>query len=232
MRAKDVKDATTLRSHREAVRVFFSRPGPKTIAGIAATLWGARALLGPPGPGDLVGAAAAVAVWPIQEWVAHKYLLHLEPRTIAGKKLDPAFARIHREHHAEPRDIDTLMLPMGVILGSLPLAGGAWLLLLGPSRAALTAMATYSTMALVYEWTHFIVHSNVKPRTAYGRAVRRNHRLHHFRHEQHWFGFTFPAVDRWFGTDPDPDTIEKSPTAMDLHGLFAAEAAELQRSHA
>jgi hypothetical protein len=74
-------------------------------------------------------------------------------------------------------------------------------------------------MALFYEWTHFVVHTNVKPLTAYGRAVRRNHRLHHFRHEQYWFVFTFPRVDHWFGTSPDPAAVKRSPTAMDLHGL-------------
>lgn len=221
-----VTDATTVRSLGQAVRVFFSRRSPKTIAGIAATLWGTRALLGPPGPSDLLAAASAIAVWPVQEWLMHKHLLHLEPRTIAGIRLDPSFARVHREHHAEPRDIDSTLLPTRIIVTALPISAGAWFLLFGVSRATLTAMATYATMALFYEWTHFLVHTNVKPKTEYGKRVRRNHRLHHFRHEAYWFGFTFPLIDRWFGTDPDPDTIVRSRTAMDLHGLEAAHAAQ------
>lgn len=212
-------DGSTIRTRRHAARVFFSRKGPRTIAAIAATSWGARALLGPPGPSDLVAAAAAVIVWPFQEWLAHKHLLHIKPRTIAGIRVDPAFARAHRAHHREPRAVDTTLLPLGVVLAAWPITTAAWLALFGPSRATLTAMATYATMTLFYEWTHFIVHTNVKPKTAYGERVRRNHRLHHFRHEGHWFGFTFPAVDTWLGTDPDPDTIAKSPTAMRLHAI-------------
>jgi hypothetical protein len=225
MTPRSVTDATTVRTRGQALRVFFSRKGPRTLLGAAATTWAARLALGPPGPSDLLAAAAAIGVWPFQEWLLHKYVLHLEPRTVAGVEIDPMFARVHRTHHADPRDIDTTLLPMQVIVGSMPFAAGAWLLLFGPRPAAVTAMATYSTMALFYEWTHFIVHTNVKPLTSYGQHVRRNHRLHHFRDEHHWFGFTFPLVDRWFGTDPDPATIARSRTAMDLYGLRAEDEA-------
>lgn len=218
----DVNNGADVRTHRHAVRVFFSRKSPKALTKIAATAWIGRLLLGPPGPRDLVAATAAIAVWPLQEWFLHKYLLHLEPRTIAGIRIDPGFARAHRNHHADPRDIDMTLLPPKVIRDSLPFAAGIWVLAFGPSRAALTAMATYSTMALFYEWTHFIVHTKVKPLTSYGEKVRRNHRLHHFRHEDYWFAFTLPLIDRLFRTDPDPETITRSPTAMDLHGLRAA----------
>lgn len=216
---------SAIRTHREAVRVFFSRKSPRAIRKIAIGTWLARAVLGPPGPRDLVAAAAAIAVWPVQEWFLHKYLLHLKPTTIAGVRIDPSFARAHRKHHVDPRQIDTTLLPLATIRGAGPLAAAGWLLAFGPSRAALTGMATYSTMALFYEWTHFIVHTNVKPLTAYGRRVRRNHRLHHYRHEGYWFGFTLPLVDRVFGTAPDPDRVEKSVTAMDLYGLEAEAAA-------
>ena len=222
MTAPDTLLGSTIRTHREAVRVFFSKRGPKTIRNIAIGSWLARALLGPPGPRDVVAAATAIAVWPLQEWLLHKYVLHWRPRTIAGVEIDPAFSRAHRKHHVDPRDVDTTLLPIATIHGAAPVAAAGWLALFGPTRAALTAMATYTTMTLFYEWTHFIVHTNVKPRTKYGERVRRNHRLHHYRHEGSWFAFTVPAIDRWFGTDPDPDTIAKSPTAMDLHGLAAS----------
>ena len=221
MTARSVTDATTVRTRGQALRVFFSRKGPRTMLGAAAASWAARLVLGPPGPSDLLAVAAALGVWPFQEWLLHKHVLHLEPFTIGGKTIDPMFVRAHRTHHADPRDIDMTLLPQQVIVGSLPVAAGAWLLLFGLRPAAVTAMATYSTMALFYEWTHFIVHTNVKPLTAYGQTVRRNHRLHHFRDENQWFAFTFPLVDRWFGTDPDPATVTRSRTAMDLHGLRA-----------
>jgi sterol desaturase/sphingolipid hydroxylase (fatty acid hydroxylase superfamily) len=213
-----VRNASEVRTHRQALRVFFSKKTPRRLATIAATSWAARLLLGPPGLRDVAAAAAAIAVWPVQEWVLHKYLLHLEPRTVAGIRIDPDFARAHRDHHADPRDIDKTLLPLRTIRQALPFAAGAWLLAFGPTRAAVTGMATYSTMTLFYEWTHFIVHTNVKPRTRYGEKVRKNHRLHHFRHEDYWFAFTLPIIDRVLGTDPDPDTITRSRTVMNLYG--------------
>ena len=219
VKGADVKNSSDVRTHGRAVRVFFSRKTPRSLAKIAATTWLARLVLGPPGARDLAAAVAAIAVWPLQEWVLHKHLLHLEPFTLGGTHVDPGFARAHREHHADPRDIDKTLLPSSVVRAALPITSAGWLLAFGPTRAALTGMATYSTMALFYEWTHFIVHTNVKPRTAYGERVRRNHRLHHFRAESYWFAFTLPLVDRVFGTAPDPDTVARSRTAMDLHGL-------------
>ncbi|HSD89096.1 MAG TPA: sterol desaturase family protein [Kofleriaceae bacterium] len=219
-----MNDGSKIRTRKEALRVFFSRKGPRTIAKIAAGTWIARLVLGPPGLSDLAAAAAAIGIWPVQEWVLHKYVLHLEPRKIAGKHFDPMFAQAHRTHHADPRDVDMTLLPQQVIVTAAPVAAAGWLMAFGFRRAALTGMATYSTMTLFYEWTHFIVHTNVKPLTSYGKLVRRNHRLHHYRHENYWFGFTFPLIDRWLGTAPDPDTITRSPTAMDLYGLDAQRA--------
>lgn len=223
MTAHDINNGSDVRTHEQALRVFFSKRTPRTIAKIAAGSWAARLFLGPPGLRDVAAAATAIAIWPFQEWVMHKYLLHVEPRTIAGVRIDPDFARAHRDHHADPRDIDGTLLPTKVVHLAGPVAAGLWLLAFGPTRAAVTGMATYSTMTLFYEWTHFIVHTNVKPKTAYGERVRRNHRLHHFRHEGYWFAFTVPLIDRLFGTAPDPKTITRSPTAMDLHGLRAAD---------
>lgn len=222
--ARAVSDAQSIRTIPEALRVFFSRPGPKILAATAGATWGLRALLGPPGLRDLAAAGAVIAWWPFQEWLLHKYLLHLPPGTVAGRRVDPHFARRHRAHHRNPRDVDRTLLPLYVVLGSIPIAGAGCLMLFGPGRAAATAMATYSTMALVYEWTHFFVHTGVAPRSPLARRVRRNHRLHHYRNERHWFAFTMPAVDRWLGTDPDPATVPVSPTATDLHGLEAARA--------
>lgn len=221
-RLLDVHDLASITTYREAVRVFFSRPGPRRIARTAAAAWLTRAALGPPGPAEVAIAAGVAAWWPLQEWLMHRYLLHLEPRTIAGRTFDPMFASRHRYHHEHPTDVDGTLLPVPVISAAIPAAGAIFLGLLGPRRRAVTAMATYSTMALAYEWTHFIVHTGVKPESAYGKKVRRNHLMHHFRNERYWLGFTVPMVDRWLGTDPDPGSVPHSKTATDLHGLRAA----------
>jgi sterol desaturase/sphingolipid hydroxylase (fatty acid hydroxylase superfamily) len=46
--------------------------------------------------------------------------------------------------------------------------------------------------------------------------LQRRHRLHHFKDEHNWLGFTVPYVDDLFGTAPDPSSIPTSPTVRTL----------------
>lgn len=214
-----VVDAVRIDSLGEALRVFFGFPGPRNLAlvGVAASL--GRAVLGPPGLPDVAVCAGVGLYWPIQEWVVHRYLLHLKPRP----GFDPAFARIHRAHHRTPSDVELTLLPWRLLRVAIPTNAALWLLL-SPVRAGLTGIAASSFMALSYEWSHFLVHTSYSPRSGWFRKIRRNHRLHHFYNENYWFGFTSTLVDTVLGTDPEPRGISRSSTARDLHGLSAEEA--------
>jgi|LNFM01.1.fsa_nt_gb hypothetical protein len=212
-------DGEKIHSLADAAREFFSRPGPRLILATAAAHWARRAVAGPPTVGDAVAAGAVIVWWPLQEWLAHKHLLHWEPRPVAGRHVDPFFARKHREHHREPRIIANTLLPVRVVRDAIPASMAVFRLLVPAVRARRTANAMYSTMALAYEWTHFLVHTGYKPKSAFFKRVRRNHRLHHYRNENYWLGFTFPAVDTALGTDPDPSSVSASQTARDLYGL-------------
>ena len=177
-------DGQRIETLRDAARVFFSRPGPRLIAKQAALGWAVRACLGPPTITELGICGAVVAWWPFQEWLAHKHLLHIEPREILGRRVDPLFARKHRAHHREPRDVDLTLLPPEVIRAAIPANLAFWVVVTGASpRKAATGIAAYSTMALLYEWTHFLVHTGVKPKSRFFKRVRRNHRFHHYRNE-------------------------------------------------
>ena len=79
-------------------------------------------------------------------------------------------------------------------------------------------LLTISTLGFVYEWLHYLIHSEYKPRTAPYRALWRHHRLHHYKNEQYWFGVTSTAADRALRTAPAPNEVETSPTARDLLG--------------
>jgi sterol desaturase/sphingolipid hydroxylase (fatty acid hydroxylase superfamily) len=71
---------------------------------------------------------------------------------------------------------------------------------------------------LGYEWTHYLIHSDYKPKTRLYRAIWRNHRNHHYKNEHYWFTVTSSGTaDRVLRTYPDPSTVENSPTAKDLH---------------
>jgi hypothetical protein len=221
------EDGEAITSLHEAARVFFDKPGPRRIAAYAGTAWAARLALGRPRAADLATCAAVAAWWPFQEWLAHKHLLHLEPQE---GRVDPLFAQRHRAHHEEPREIDLTLLPKEVLEAAMPANVALWVGALGLSRTAVTGIAAYSTMALLYEWTHFLVHTGYKPKSELAKKIRRYHRLHHYRSEEHWLGFTLPWVDELLGTAPDPRSVPFSKTARDLFGLRAKEEARAENA--
>ncbi len=76
----------------------------------------------------------------------------------------------------------------------------------------------------VYEWTHYLIHSDYKPKTRVYRAIWRNHRQHHYKNEHYWFTVTSSGTaDRVLGTYPDPAARATSPTAKNLHAERARE---------
>lgn len=232
MNASEKKiDGQQIKTVREAAKVFFGRPAIRTIAAKAGAAWLDRARMGRPRLSDVAITAGVVAWWPFQEWLAHKHILHMKPRPDRNGPAD-LYAAYHRAHHEDPRDIDLVFVPDEVVAQANPLTRPIFFVLTGfNGRRAATADAAYTSMTLLYEWVHFIVHTGVKPdtRRPLGRLyarIRRNHRYHHYLHEDYWYSFVWPDVDKWLGTEPDPKTIEPSPTVKNLHGAnVSSEAA-------
>ena len=210
-------DLRQVRSLRDAARLFCRQPGPRFMLAAAALPAGLRLLAGRPRLRDAGIALAMPLAWGFQEWLAHKYLLHMKPRRFLGRRLDFSFARVHRAHHREPWKRGPVFLPLPVVVGAAPLAAAAWLLAFRRDRrSALTAMTAYAAMALAYEWTHFLTHTGYAPKSRYASEVVRSHRLHHFKNERFWLGFTVPLVDRILKTAPAPADVETSRTARSL----------------
>ena len=85
---------------------------------------------------------------------------------------------------------------------------------------SINAGETVAAIGMVYEWTHYLVHTDYKAKHGLYRTIWRNHRLHHFKNEHYWYAVTSPGIaDRVLGTYPDPQTVPTSPTARNL---FAA----------
>jgi len=159
-------------------------------------------------------ALAIAALWPLQEWYLHKAVLHQPPLRFGKHVWEPPHVRRHRLHHLEPWRLDLTLLPL-YVHALAPVVVFAAVMLL-PATLAATAVAAYFAMALQYEWIHFLVHTRYRPRGRIYRSLWRNHRLHHFKNEAYWFGFTVATVDEWFGTAPDPRDVATSPTARTL----------------
>lgn len=198
----------------EAVRLFLGTPSARVLGGQAVVFAALRAREGGLDHGDALLAAGVGIWWPLQEWLAHRYILHARPRRVLGRTIDPMVARKHREHHADPWN--NAGLPLSFLLPAVPVHVMVWLLLTRSRNRALTGMLAYGTATLVYEWTHFLTHTSYRPRRSWYRKLQRRHRLHHFKDEHNWLGFTVPYVDDLFGTAPDPGTVETSPTVRTL----------------
>jgi hypothetical protein len=209
-------DTPAARTSLAAQAGFFLRhTSPLLLALNALALVVARATIGGFTWLDAPVLVVTVAWWPFQEWLFHKVLLHRRPTRLFGRTLDPGFARAHRAHHRQPWIVDKTLLPVPLLLVLIALQPVSWLL--WPSwHLGLTAGAAYACCALAYEWTHYLCHSHYVPRGTYYRRIWKNHRLHHFKNEHHWYSFTVPMVDAWLGTDPDAASVATSETVRTL----------------
>jgi hypothetical protein len=198
-------------------REFVRRPSPPMIGAALALAALARARYGGPGRRDAAIAGGLVAVHPFTEWLIHVYLLHSRPVRVGGRTYDLPAAREHREHHAAPAELDGVLVPTHVLRVFLPLiAVVSWLLARGRGRDAASGALTAYAILAAYEWCHFLIHTPYVPRGRLYRAIRRAHRLHHYKNERYWFGVTSSVGDRVLGTFPEPGEVERSETARTL----------------
>jgi hypothetical protein len=206
-----------------ATKEFWLHPSPWLIAATLVTAWALRVRHGDWGRGDALVPLLLVATFPVLEWVIHVFVLHARPRHVGPVTVDSLLARKHREHHANPRDIPLVFIPWPVFLWLIPLLAALSVVVLPAVGLSLGTGLTYlgamTALGLGYEWTHFLIHSDYRPRTRAYKAIWRNHRLHHYKNEHYWFSVTTSGTsDRLFGTYPAPGTVSTSPTAKNLHG--------------
>jgi hypothetical protein len=203
-------------SLREALPRFLAHPSPAILAALLAAALSARLALGGFSAADLLPPLALLVVWPFQEWGIHVFLLHAKPFVLAGRRFDLALARKHRRHHADPENLAILFIPLASYLYSVPLLALFWWSVTPRPELALTGIACHLALALRYEWVHYLIHTRYRPRTAWFRRLWRNHRLHHFRNERHWWGVSLLAADRLLGTGGDEQSIAASGTCRTL----------------
>lgn len=179
----------------DALKRFFFGPdvGPILVVTSIFSLVSIRLNMGPIMIDDILLFVLAVIFWSFQEHIMHDKLLH--------SNFDWYGKSIHKEHHDKPYfhiSID----PPELLLGWL---GSVFLLLcafLPKISLALSCTIGYSCAGLFYEWCHYFVHTRVRPRSSFFKRVREHHIKHHMVDSQYWFGFSIPAIDDLFGTNP------------------------------
>lgn len=201
-----------------AAAEFWRHPSPWLLAVALVSATTARAVVADWGIGDALLPFAMLASFPFLEWMIHVFILHWRPRRLAGVTLDSQLARKHREHHVEPRDVDLVFIPFQSLVVVLVAVVGLALWTFPRTGMALTFLVVLLAFGLVYEWTHYLIHSDYKPKNGLYRAIWRDHRLHHYKNENYWFGVTTSGTsDRVLGTYPDAASVPTSPTAKNLH---------------
>lgn len=203
---------------RQAWGEFRRKRSPQILcAGLAATL-AARVAVGGFGWRDAVAAGLMVPVYVLGEWAIHVHLLHLRPFRWRGREVELITAQSHRMHHEDPHNLFMILLgPVEAValLVLAPLVALAFAPLLGWHAWGSASVVAYG-LILAYEWTHFLIHTAVRPRSRYYRTIWRGHRLHHFKNERYWHGVTNTFSDRVLGTAPDQKAVPRSATARTL----------------
>lgn len=213
--ASPARPAYIIRSLPAAAGVFLRHGSPWLLLAASASAIAALAVHGRWSYGQLGVVAALLVAQPFAEWLIHVYVLHAKPLRIGSRTVDLYQARKHRAHHANPRDLDILFIPLRGHLGIAVLAA-AMCAALPTWSMRLALLATVGVQTLIYEWVHFLVHTDYKPKSKAYRRLYVGHRLHHYRNEHFWYGVSRRLADTVLHTDPPRDSVPLSPTARIL----------------
>jgi len=202
-------------SLRGAAALFARFGSPRIIVVLLLAAVAGRLAIGGWSWWDLLGPGVVLAAQPFTEWTIHVFVLHFRPRSVGKVRIDPLVSRKHRAHHADPKDLPLVFIPLPA-LAFLAAGLAAICLAALPLERGLTTLVAALAVLATYEWTHYLIHSTYRPRHALYRYVWRAHRNHHFRNEHYWFGVTVHLADHVLGTFPERTAVPVSPTARTL----------------
>lgn len=198
---------------KRIIREFFCHHDIMIMMGILIVIiayLNTQLLTGP----ALIACVAGIIFYTINEYVTHRFLFHLKPPK--NPTLLKLLKRLHYDHHVYPDDLTLLFLPVWYSLPGFTL----YLLLLYSITKNVTVTLAFGAgmimMLLVYEWKHYIAHKPVRPVTRFGRWLKKQHILHHYKNENYWFGVSTPIYDFLFGTYKNGKDVELSETARNL----------------
>jgi sterol desaturase/sphingolipid hydroxylase (fatty acid hydroxylase superfamily) len=176
------------RTHPATVPILFV---PATVVLFALSVFRAKLSVGP----SFGLAVAGFALWTLCEYWLHRLFFHWKPNKPWGERLH---FFVHGVHHRWPRDKYRLVMPPAVSVSLFFVFLGVFVVLLG-DRFAWAVHSGFVAGYMSYDMTHFYVH-HFKPRTRYGKSLRRHHFLHHFKDDSRHFGVSSALWDLVFGT--------------------------------
>lgn len=168
----------------------------------AFTMYALLTIFTPYTPMTWVDMFGGVVFFFMAEYVAHRFVLHGLLKSLLPKAYEG-----HELHHIEPTDIRYLLTPLTY---SVPLHIAFWItacLVFHSVHTGSAAMFGLSLYQLDYEWTHFVSHRPIMPRTRWGKWMKKYHLLHHYKNPHFWYGVTNPAIDMIVGTNANAKEI-------------------------
>ncbi|MCL6626603.1 sterol desaturase family protein [Alicyclobacillus shizuokensis] len=152
---------------------------------------------------------AGIVLFYFIEYITHRFVLHGILKIILPKAYEG-----HVVHHQLPTELKYMLTPN---VYNMPGYIVYWVVgYLGTRSALITAglIVGTSLAQLYYEWTHFVSHRPIVPRSAWGRWMKKYHLLHHYKNENYWFGVTNPSLDMVMGTNPRRDEVDTVSSAL------------------
>ncbi len=144
----------------------------------------------------------AMLSWTLVEYIAHRYLFHLNAKSELGKRIVYIF---HENHHEYPRDKMRLFMPpvpsiilACVLLGVFSLVSYVFT---GTANYAYVYFSGFLSGYLIYVSMHYAIHAYAPPK--FLKPLWKNHHLHHYKYPDKGFGVSSSFWDRIFGTVPE-----------------------------
>lgn len=155
--------------------------------------------------------ALSVVTWTLVEYLLHRFVFHFSARGRRGKRLTYL---MHGVHHQAPDDPSRLLMPPLLSFTLALLFGALFVGLMGRAYGSVF-FAFFALGYLIYDYTHYATHY-VRPRTAWGRWVKKSHMMHHYVSDTIRYGVSSPLWDFVFATHEEQRRgIDRTPRPQD-----------------
>ena len=139
---------------------------------------------------------SGLLVFTLVEYVMHRFLFHLPPKTEKAEKF--AYT-IHGVHHDYPKDKDRLAMPIPLSL--LLSTGFFFLYKLIMGNLVFAFLPGFLIGYASYLWVHYMVHAFQPPKN-FWKILWVHHGIHHYKEPERAFGVSSPLWDLIFRTMP------------------------------
>ena len=141
---------------------------------------------------------AGIFFWSFFEYIMHRYLFHLQPRSAGLKRF---VYTLHGVHHEYPRDKTRLFMPPVPSIIIATLLFFIMYLLIG--WLALAFFPGFLLGYILYGSMHYAIHAFPPPR--FMKSLWRYHTMHHYKHPDKGYGVSSIFWDKVFGTAPSDE---------------------------